>query len=147
MLLKLNNIFDMAQNSFSGINKSTINDSILILLKIYEDICLYVNNKHILYKMNENNKIIMKNKLEELKSERKLEYSRIIKLLIEEKRYNNIKKIVDKWNTPLKRVNNNICTIYNLKINKKDRNKSVGKIEGQRRIFNQKEFNDFTFYI
>ena len=144
--LKLNNIFDMAKNSFSGINKLIINDSILILLKIYEDICLYVNNKHILYELNENNKIIMKNKFEELKSQRKLEYSRIIKLLIEEKRHNNIKKIIDKWNTPLKRVRNNICTIYNLKTIKKEKNKSIGKIESQKRIFNQKEFNDFTFY-
>ena len=147
--LKFQKILELNRDSFNEDNKDMINDYIVKLVKIYDDICQYVKNKDILYKSNINNKIFMNKKREELINKRKIENNREIKELLEERRQNNIKKLIDKWNAPLKRVKRKIAAKYNLKKIEKLRNKSminIGKSNISNNQFNQRDFCELTFY-
>ena len=143
--LKLNRILDLNKDSFDEDNKYVINDYILKLIRIYDDICECVQNKHKLYISNNNYKIFINKKREELINKRKIENNREMKILLEEKRQKNIKKIIDKWNTPLKRIERKIGEKYNLKNNEKLRNKSmINRLKNNQ--INQREFNELTFF-
>ena len=149
--LKLKKIFNLNKDSFDEDNKNMINDYILKLIKIYDDICQFVKNKHILYKSNNNNKIFMAQKREELINIRKIDNNRKIKILLEEKRQQNIKKIIDKWNAPLKKMKRKIEEKYNFNSirNEKLRNRSminIDKSELKYKQFNQKELSELTFF-
>ena len=147
--LKLKKIFNLNKDSFDEYNKNMINDYILKLIKIYDYICQYVRNKHILYKSNNKNKIFMDKKREELINMRKIDNNREIKILLEDKRQNNIKKIINKWNAPLKKTKRKIEEKYNFNFKRNERNKSminIDKTEIKNQKFNQKDFCELTFF-
>ena len=136
----------MDKNSFNEDNKFKVNEHILKLLKIYNDIYQFVNNKNILYESNKENKKFIDIKNVEIQTMRKIENSRVIRQLLEEKRQKNIKKILDKSNAPSNKIKTKIDQRINFKFSKSWRNKSIEEKGKSQRNKYQNEFYDLTFY-
>jgi 3-phosphoglycerate kinase len=77
---------------------------------------------------------------------RKIENSRVIRQLLEEKRQKNIKKILDKSNAPSNKIKTKIDQRINFKFSKSWRNKSIEEKGKSQRNKYQNEFYDLTFY-
>ena len=145
-ILQFKKLFSLDKNSFNEDNKFKVNEHILKLLKIYNDIYQFVNNKNILYESNKENKKFIDIKNVEIQTMRKIENSRVIRQLLEEKRQKNIKKILDKSNAPSNKIKTKIDQRINFKFSKSWRNKSIEEKGKSQRNKYQNEFYDLTFY-
>ena len=144
--VRFNNILSLNKKSFNEKNKFMIYDYSLKLLTIYEDICIYIINKHSLYELNIKNKNFMHKKWEEQQNLKKIINAREMRHLLEKKRQNEIKKLLDKWSFPINNIQRKVSENINFKINRNKRNKSIGEIEKQKRDIIKEEFNDLTFF-
>ena len=141
----LNKILRINIKNINSINKSYINIYILNLLKIYEDICEYIKYKDKQYNLIEANKLIIHNKYEEIQLQRKINNSRNIRQLAEEKRINGIKKIIQKNKRPnlLFRGNIDDDIVLRNKANKKSNSAKLGK---NKKDAKEREFNFYISY-
>ena len=141
----LNKILKINIKNINSINKSYINIYILNLLKIYEDICEYIKYKDKQYNLIEANKLIIHNKYEEIQLQRKINNSRNIRQLAEEKRINGIKKIIQKNKRPnlLFRGNIDDDVVLRNKANKKSNSAKLGK---NKKDAKEREFNFYISY-
>ena len=141
----LNKILRINIKNINSINKSYINIYILNLLKIYEDICEYIKYKDKQYNLIEANKLIIHNKYEEIQLQRKINNSRNIRQLAEEKRINGIKKIIEKNKRPNLLFKGNIDddVVLRNKANKKSNSAKLGNIK---KDFKEREFNFYISY-
>ena len=141
----LNKILRINIKNINSINKSYINIYILNLLKIYEDICEYIKYKDKQYNSIESNKIIIHMKNEEIQLQRKINNSRNIRQLAEEKRINGIKKIIQKNNRPNLLFKGNVDDdiVLRNKANKKSDSAKLGK---NKKDVKEREFNFYISY-
>lgn len=141
----LNKILRINIKNINSINKSYINIYILNLLKIYEDICEYIKYKDKQYNSIESNKIIIHMKNEEIQLQRKINNSRNIRQLAEEKRINGIKKIIQKNNRPNLLFKGNVDDdiVLRNKANKKSNSAKLGK---NKKDVKEREFNFYISY-
>ena len=144
--LPFKKLFALDKNSFCEDNKFMINNYILKLLQIYNDIYQFVYNKHILYELDEKNKQFIKCKKEEIQTMRKIENSRVIRELLEEKRQNNIRKILEKANNPTKRIKTRVDERTNFKLFRHLGKKNIKEKIGSKENNNENEFYELTFY-
>ena len=128
-MVRFNNILNLNKKSFNEKNKFMIYDYTLKLLAIYEDICVHIKNKEKLYESDTKNKIYIQKKREEVQSLRKINNAREMRELLEEKRLKGIKKLLDKWNLPVKNTHKKVVEKYNFKFNKINKSKSTSDIE------------------
>ena len=127
-MVRFNNILNLNKKSFNEKNKFMIYDYTLKLLAIYEDICVHIKNKEMLYESDTKNKIYIQKKREEVQSMRKIINAREMRELLEEKRLKGIKKLLDKWNLPVKSTHKKVAEKYNFKFNKINKSKSTSDI-------------------
>ena len=141
----LNKILRINIKNINNINQSYINIYILNLLKVYEDICEYIKYKDKQYNSIESNKLIIHMKNEELQLQRKINNSRNIRQLAEEKRINGIKKIIEKNKRPNLLFKGNIDddVVLRNKANKKSNSAKLGNIK---KDFKEREFNFYISY-
>ena len=141
----LNKILRINVKNINNINQSYINIYILNLLKIYEDICEYIKYKDKQYNSIESNKLIIHMKNEEIQLQRKINNSRNIRQLVEEKRINGIKKIIQKNKRPnlLFKSNFDDNVVLRNKVHKKNNSAKLGK---NKKDFKEREFNFYISY-
>ena len=141
----LNKILRINIKNINNINQSYINIYILNLLKIYEDICEYIKYKDKQYNSIESNKLIIHMKNEEIQLQRKINNSRNIRQLAEEKRINGIKKIIQKNNRPNLLFKGNVDDdiVLRNKANKKSNSAKLGK---NKKDVKEREFNFYISY-
>lgn len=128
-MVRFNIILNLNKKSFNEKNKFMIYDYTLKLLAIYEDICLFIKNKEMLYEADIKNKIFIQKKREEVQSMRKINNAREMRELLEEKRLKGIRKLLDKWNLPVKSTHKKVAEKFNFKFNKINKSKSTSDIE------------------
>ena len=128
-MIRFNSILNLNKKSFNEKNKFMIYDYTLKLLTIYEDICIHIKNKEMLYESDIKNKIFIQKKREEVQSMRKISNAREMRELLEEKRLKGIKKLLDKWSLPVKSTHKKVAEKYNFKFNKIKKSKSTSDIE------------------
>jgi hypothetical protein len=128
-MVDLENILKTNKKTFNEKNKFMIYDYTLKLLTIYEDICIHIKNKEMLYESEIKNKIFIQKKREEVQSMRKISNAREMRELLEEKRLKGIKKLLDKWSLPVKNSHKKVAEKYNFKFNKIKKSKSTSDIE------------------
>ena len=131
------------KKNINNIDRITINNYILCLLKIYENICEYIKYKDKEYNSNELNRYIIHKKKEEIQLQRKIKNTRTIRQLAEEKRINGIEKIIKKNSKPNLLFKGNVDQNVVLRsiIKKKKKFEEMGKNKNN---YLEKEFN---FYI
>ena len=114
-----------------------LNGYILKLLKLYEFIFDYTYEKNQLYKLEENNLIIMKKQQNIISENRKLETTKAIRKLIETKRFGKDKILIEKWKLPAKIVDrrNYIGNYYGDLIRKKNKRNSEKKRKTIKKIY------------
>ena len=139
----LNKILIINKKNINNIDRITINNYILCLLKIYENICEYIKYKDKEYNSNELNRYIIHKKKEEIQLQRKIKNTRTIRQLAEEKRINGIEKIIKKNSKPNLLFKGNVDQNVVLRsiIKKKKKFEEMGKNKNN---YLEKEFN---FYI
>ena len=139
----LNKLLEINRKNINNLDKHVINDYILMLLKLYENICEYIKFKDMEYNSIKENKNIIHKKREEIQIEKKIKYAKAIKDLAEEKRINGIKNIAKRNNkhTLLYRINVDDNVVLKNKIKKNKKLKELGKKSNN---LNEKEFN---FYL
>ena len=105
----LNEILEYNNNmDFNDRNYFLIYQYIIKLLKLFEYICEYVFKKNIEYNSIEKNKPIIKRELDKITNKRKLENARTIRILIENKRINANKQLIEKWMRPEKYISRKV---------------------------------------
>ena len=142
---ELNKILKLTQKNLKNIDNIYLNKYILCLLKLYENICEFVKYKDVVYNSSEKyRELIHKNK-EEIQLQRKMNNSKNVRQLAEEKRVAGIKNIMEK--------NNRINSLFKKKFdqnivlkNKIRKNKSLADIFRYRKNFKEKEFNFYVNY-
>ena len=144
--LKLDHILSLSNKNFNDKNKSMVYDYILELVKLYDDICEYVKNMQKIYETDVNNKIFMRKRREEVQNMRKISNARETRDLLEDKRNRIIDKILEKWNKPVIRTSRKIDDLYNAKMRKKFRSKSIEEKNEMKKIKKQKEIEDLIFF-
>ena len=147
----LNEILEYSENmDFNEKNYFLIYRYIIQLLKLYEYICDYVFKKNIEYISNAKNIPIIKKEYDKIGEKRKLENARTIRILIENKRIESNRQIIEKWLKPKKYIsrkvdNNNYKVLLKNKSNDdilKDRKKYLNK----KKSGFKDEFNCFVHY-
>lgn len=105
----LNEILEYSKNmDFNDRNYFLIYQYIIKLLKLYEYICDYVFKKDIELNSNEKNIPLIKKENDKILNKRKLENARAIRNLIENKRINANKQLIEKWLKPEKYISRRI---------------------------------------
>ena len=141
----LNKILNINKKNINSLNRLAINKYILCLLKIYENICQFIKYRDIEYNSIEENKLIIHKKKEEIQLQRKINNTRIIRQLAEEKRTNGIEKIVKKNNKPNLLFKGNIDD--NIVLKNKIKSDKIIKERGKiKQNFLEKEFNFYVSY-
>ncbi len=137
----LNEILEYSENmNFNDRNCFFIYQYIIKLLKLYEYICDYVFKKNIEYKANPKNHPIIKKEYDKIANKRKLDNARTIRILIENKRINSNKQLIEKWMRPEKYISRKVDK-NNYKILL--RNKSQDDIfKMKKKFINGNELND-----
>ena len=136
----LNEILEYADNmDFNDRNYFLIYQYIIKLLKLYEYICDYVFKKDVEYNSNEKNIPIIKRENDKIANKRKLDNARTIRILIENKRFNANKQLIEKWMKPEKYIsrkvdNNNYKVLL--------RNKSQDELIKRKKYISQNELNE-----
>ena len=127
-MIRFNNILNLNKKFFNEKNKFLIYDYTLKLLAIYEDICLHIKNREKLYESDLKNKIFIQKKREEVLSMRKINNAREMRELLEEKRLKGIRKLLEKWNLPVRNTHKKVVEKCNFKFNKIAKSKSTTDI-------------------
>ena len=105
----LNEILEYTDNlNFNDRNSFLIYQYIIKLLKLYEYICEYVFKKDVEYNMIGKNQQIIKKEKEKIANKRKLDNARTIRILIENKRINANKQLIEKWKRPEKYISRKV---------------------------------------
>jgi len=97
---------------FNDRNYFLIYDYTLKILKLYEFICFYVLRKNKEYNSNKKNIDIIKKEYDKITNQRKLENSRTIRRLIENKRINGCKQLIEKWQKNDKYISRKVDNEY-----------------------------------
>ena len=141
----LNKVLSINRKNINNLDKSIINDYILILIKLYENICEYIKYKDREYNSIKENKYIIHKKKEEIQIQKKIFYANAIKDLAEEKRINGINNITKRNNTAKLLFRGNVDDNVVLKniIKKKKKLKDLGKNKNN---YNEKEFKYYIGY-
>ena len=141
----LKKILSINKKNINNINSTDIREYILSLLKLYENICEYIKCKDKEYNSNESNRYIIHKKKEEIQFQRKINNTRTIRQLAEEKRINGIENIIKKNNKPnllfKGYTDDNIVMRNVIKRNKKLKEMGKNKIN-----YLENEFNCFINY-
>ena len=136
-------IMNLNKNKIDDENKSLVLDYILILLRIYDDIWMFVKSKQKEYESENQNLKIIKKLKEEIQTHRKIKNAKEMRELLDDKRMDTINKLIEKWEKPIK---------YKRKVNveylirTKNRNKSIGDINKKKKLYLESEFIDLTHY-
>jgi hypothetical protein len=146
----LNEILEYSEiMDFNEKNYFLIYRYIIKLLKLYEYICDYVFKKNIEYNSNEKNKPIIKRENDKIGEKRKLDNARTIRLLIENKRIEGNKQLIEKWQKPEKYIcrkidNNN----YKLLLKNKSQDDILKKTKTKKKYNTgiDDEFNGLVHY-
>ena len=144
--LELENILKLNRKSFNEKNKYKIYDSVLQLIKLYDDIAQYVMNIQKRYEADDNNKIFMRKRREEVQTLRKIHNARETRELLENKRGRVIDKIMEKWNRPVHKAFRKVDDKNNTKIKNKFKSKSVGEIKKINKNKNVDEANGLILF-
>ena len=141
----LKKILSINKKNINNINSTNINDYILNLLKLYENICEYIKFKDKEYNSIEANRYIIHKKKEEIQFQRKINNTRTIRQLAEEKRINGIENIIKRNNKPnllfKGYTDDNIVLKNVIKKNKKIKEMKKNKIN-----YLENEYNCFIKY-
>ena len=127
--MELESILKLNRKSFNEKNKYKIFDYILQLIKLYDDIAQCVMNIQKKYEADDNNKIFMRKRREEVQTLRKIHNARETRELLENKRGRVIDKIMEKWNRPIHKAFRKVDDKSNTKTKNKFKSKSVGDIK------------------
>ena len=105
----LNEILEYSEKmDFNDRNYFLIYRYILKLLKLYEYICEYVFKKDEQFRYNEKNIPLIKKEKDKIINKRKLDNARTIRILIENKRINANKQLIEKWMKPEKYISRKV---------------------------------------
>ena len=105
----LNEILEYSEKmDFNDRNYFLIYRYILKLLKLYEYICEYVFKKDEQFRYNEKNIPLIKKEKDKIINKRKLDNARAIRILIENKRINANKQLIEKWMKPEKYISRKV---------------------------------------
>ena len=141
--ITFNKLWDINKKNINKVHKTSINEYILYLLKIYENICEYIKSKDVEYNSNKSNKFIIHQKKEEINLQRKINNTKLIRQLAEEKRINGIENIAKR--------NNELKIIYKLNyddnIVKKNIIKKMKKKEEIGKYRNKNLEKEYNFYV
>lgn len=124
---------------FNDRNYFLIYDYTLKILKLYEFICFYVLRKNKEYNSNKKNIDIIKKEYDKITNQRKLENSRTIRRLIENKRINGCKQLIEKWQKNDKYISRKVDNEYYKLI---PRNASQDDVFRKRNKKNKNMIND-----
>ena len=124
---------------FNDRNYFLIYDYTLKILKLYEFICFYVLRKNKEYNSNKKNIDIIKKEYDKITNQRKLENSRTIRRLIENKRINGCRQLIEKWQKNDKYISRKVDNEYYKLI---PRNASQDDIFRKRNKKNKNMVND-----
>ena len=124
---------------FNDRNYFLIYDYTLKILKLYEFICFYVLRKNKEYNSNKKNIDIIKKEYDKITNQRKLENSRTIRRLIENKRINGCRQLIEKWQKNDKYISRKVDNEYYKLI---PRNASQDDIFRKRNKKNKNMIND-----
>ena len=141
----LSKIFKLTQKNIKNLNISAINEYTINLLKLYENICEFVKYKDKIYNSNKKNRHLIYKKKEEIQYERKMNNSKNIRQVEEEKRMQGIKNIMQKDI----RINALFRKIFDENIvlrNKIKKNKSVTDMLKYKKFYKEKELNFYVNY-
>ena len=136
----LNEILEYSKNmDFNDRNYFLIYQYIIKLLKLYEYICEYIFKRDVELNANEKNLPIIKRENDKIANKRKLDNARTIRILIENKRINANKQLIEKWMKPEKYIsrkvdNNNYKVLL--------RNKSQDELLKRKKYISQNELNE-----
>ena len=141
----LNKIISINKKNINSLDRLTINNYLLCLLKIYENACQFVKFKDIEYNSKEVNKVIIHKKKEEIQLQRKIKNTRTIRQLSEEKRINGMEKIIKRKNRQILLFKGNVDDniVLKNKIKKKKKLEEMGKYKQN---FLEKEFKFYVNY-
>ena len=101
----LEEIIHFSQNAednpkyFFYINKYTLQ-----ILQLYEYICDYIYKKYHIYKLEEKNLAVIKQQKYLINEKRKLDNARTLRKLLDKKRYDSNKQLIQKWLMPQKYI-------------------------------------------
>ena len=140
----LEEIQETVATGFDAKNQIYINKYIFGMLKLYEFICEAVIDKNREYLKDEKTKIIMRKKNERIQNEKKIKNTKIIMSLIEEKRNNDSKKLIEKWEKRTFYVNR---AILSKPIVTKKRNLSQDNIKYNEEIKKENEKDNIYNYM
>ena len=142
----LKEIFNLNLLKYNKEKLSSINNYVILLISKYEIICKYIINKNNIYLLNENNEEFIKEKAAQLTLIKKKKNSEELRKIIKDKKIEDIKKIVEKFNKITAYIPNKLCPENNAK-----RYKAMKEIE--RKIINDNknhyleyEFNSLIHY-
>ena len=142
---ELDKMLKLNPKNIKNMNSITINEYTLCLLKLYENICEFVKYKDAKYNLIEENRHLIHKKKEEIQLQRKLQNSRNVRQLAEEKRMAGIKNIMQKdirINALFRKIIDENIVLKN-KIRK---NKSLKEIDKYKKNYKEKEFNFYVNY-
>ena len=142
---ELSKILKLNPKNTKNLNTQSINEYTLRLLKLYENICEFVKYKDVLFNSMEKNKSIIHKKKEEIQLQRKIQNSRNVRQMAEEKRMEGIKNIMQKDN----KINSLFRKIMDENIvlkNKIRKNKSLAEIHKYKKNYKEREFNFYVNY-
>ena len=139
----LNKIISINKKNINSLDRLTINNYLLCLLKIYENVCQFVKFKDKEYNSIEANKVIIHKKKEEIQLQRKIKNTRTIRQLSEEKRINGMEKIIKRNNRQILIFKGNADDNIVLK-NKIKKMKKLEEMGKYKQNFLEREFK---FYI
>ena len=142
---ELNKILTLNPKNIKNLSSISINEYTLCLLKLFENICEFIKYKDVEYNAIEGNRYIIHQKREEIQLQRKIQNSRNIRQLAEEKRMAGIKNILQKdirVNALLRKILDENIVLRN----KIKRNKSLAEINKYIQNYKEKEFNFYVNY-
>ena len=141
----LSRIIKLTQKNIKNLGISAINEYTMSLLKLYENICEFVKYKDKYYNSIEKNRNLIYKKKEEIQYERKMNNSKNIRQVEEEKRMQGIKNIMQKDI----RINALFSKIFDENIvlkNKIKKNKSLTDMFKYKKLYEEREFNFYVNY-
>ena len=143
------NLIEILSFNFSKFTKEKIyyiNNYIITLISKYEIICKYIINKNEAYSRNKKIKEFIKEKRMKLILIKKKENSEILRKIINNKKFEDMKKIIEKTSKITSYIPNKVCPENSAK-----RNKALGDIQKKilldiKSNFLENEFNGFVNY-
>ena len=122
---------------------------ILKLLHLYEYVYDFIYKKHQLYKLEEKNIIIMKKQQDIISDKKKLDNARTLRKLLEKKRLDSDKLLIEKWKMPPKYIGrrNYISNFRKNLVRARSREIILKKKEVDKsKVSMDDDMNDFLFF-